>query len=149
MGRLGLNFFPLNISIAANKVKKIIFDFLSFNTPKIRIFNLSSILLFLAILPTDYLSYLPSGCIFKNFILPLIFNKNCLDTGILAGCSCPACGMTRALSRLMHGDFKGAYNCNRFVFIVFSIMGFLLILDLIKLTRKRYQKVNPQQQSCK
>jgi len=118
------------------KAKKIFFDIVSFGTPEAIIFNLIVILLILAIIPTSSLGYLPTKCIFKNIILPIVFNGECPETGIFAGCECPACGMTRAMSRLLHGDLNGAWNFNKGVFIVFSAMLAIIIINLRKLAKK-------------
>lgn len=122
-----------------NKIKNIFFDLLSFGTPQAKVFNLSSILLILSVIPTKSLGILPIRCVFKHFLLPLIFNGNCPTSGIFAGCNCPACGLTRAMSRLLHGDLIGAWNFNKIVFIVFGIMIILIIINLIK-SIKYYKK---------
>ena len=116
-----------------NKIKTFFIDILSFSTPKARVINLSSIFLLLAIIPTKYLIYSPVKCIFKNFLLPLLFHGHCPTSGLFANCNCPACGMTRGMSRLLHGDINGAWNFNKLVFIVFAIMMFILIKDTIAL----------------
>jgi len=122
-----------------NKIKNIFLDILSFGTPQAKVFNLTSILLILKIAPTNYLYYSPIKCVFKHFLLPIIFNGNCPTDGIFAYCNCPACGMTRAMSRLLHGDLIGAWNFNKLVFIVFFVMVVLIIINLIK-SIKYYKK---------
>lgn len=119
----------LKVTNWKNKVKKYFIDIISFATPEARIFNLSSIFLILAIVPTDKLVYSPVKCVFKHFLLPLIFNGNCPTDGIFANCNCPSCGMTRGMSRLLHGDINGALNYNKLVIIVFLIMIGIIIKE--------------------
>ena len=105
-------------------------DVVSFNTPKARAFNLSAIFALLAIIPTSYLESFPIKCVFKHFLIPLFFNGSCPIDGIFSGCNCPACGMTRGMSRLLHGDFTGAYDYNKLVFLVFLLMAGVLIWNV-------------------
>lgn len=114
------------------KIKFVFFDFLSFGSPQAKVFNLTSILILLRIIPTSSLSNLPIKCVFKTLILPIIFRGHCPLTGIFADCNCPACGMTRGMSRLLRGDFTAAWNFNKMVFIVFVVMVILIIINLIK-----------------
>jgi hypothetical protein len=126
-----------------SKIKTFFIEILSFSTPKARVINLSSIFLLLTVIPTKYLIYSPVKCAFKNFLLPLFFHGHCPISGLFANCNCPACGMTRGMSRLLHGDFSGAWNFNKLVFIVFTIMMFILIKDSITLFmehRKNHKK---------
>jgi len=128
-----------------NKIISFFIEILSFATPRARVINLSSIFLLLAVIPTKYLIYSPVKCVFKNFLLPLIFQGNCPASGFFANCNSPSCGMTRGMSRLLHGDFTGAWNFNRLVFMVFAIMVFILIKDSITLYmehRKNHKKQN-------
>ncbi|MBN2459767.1 DUF2752 domain-containing protein [Candidatus Woesearchaeota archaeon] len=112
------------------KLKKIVLDLISFNTPQAIVFNLVVILLVLALLPTSTITTFPSSCIFKNFILPAVYHGDCPDSGLFAGCECPACGLTRAMSRLLHGDFAGAWDFNPLVFLVFPAMLAMIGLNL-------------------
>lgn len=123
-----------------NKVKRHFFDIISFATPSARIFNLFSILFTLMIAPTNSLAYSPIKCIFKHFLLPLIFNGDCPVDGIFTNCNCPACGMTRGMSRLLHGDLTGAWNFNKMVFLVFFVMLFILIKDGITIYKSYRDK---------
>ena len=120
-------------------IKKIFLDHVGFNTSFARFFNLSVILGFLAVYPTSLLGNLPFKCVFKNFLLPLIFRGNCPTTGLFAGCECPACGLTRGMSRLLHGDLAGAWAYNKLVFIVFAVMVILIVYNLV-LFIKEYKK---------
>jgi hypothetical protein len=118
------------------KFSKTILEIISFGTPKAIVFNLTSILLILAAIPTNYLAYSPTKCVFKTFILPILFNGHCPATGIFSGCQCPACGLTRAMSRLLHGDFVGALNYNKIVFLVLSVMIVVIIINVAKIIRE-------------
>ena len=89
----------------------------------------------LAIVPTDFLIYSPIKCVFKNIILPFLFNGNCPTTGIFADCECPACGLTRGMSRLLHGDISSAIEYNFLVIPVFIVMIFVITINLIKIKR--------------
>lgn len=123
----------------SKKVKYIFLDLISFGSPQAILFNLSTILILLFIVPTKYLIYSPAKCIFKNILLPLIFKGNCPTTGIFANCDGPACGLTRAMSSLLHGDFYAAWNFNKGVYLLFSIMIIVLIINLVK-TINYYRK---------
>ena len=81
------------------------------------------IFLIAALVPTDKLQYLPVRSIYKE-----IFHVEPYSVGL-----------TRAMSRLFHGDVIGAWNFNKLVFPVFLVMLFLLISNLIKSWRY-YQK---------
>ena len=119
------------------KFSKTLLDIISFGTPKAIVFNLASILLILAAVPTKYLIYSPARCIFKNFVLPLIFNGNCPTTGLFTGCQCPACGLTHAMSRLLHGDYVGALSYNKLVFLVLITMIIIIIINITKIVKEK------------
>ncbi len=125
------------------RLKQIFFDFISFNSPFFKFFNLSLIFAILASLPTETLKYYPFKCVFKHFILPLMFGGVCPEGGLFNNCNCPACGMTRGMSRLLHGDLTGAYNFNPLVFPVFVVMLSVLIYNLVKVVKlyKRTGKI--------
>ncbi|OGI16020.1 hypothetical protein A3K63_05260 [Candidatus Micrarchaeota archaeon RBG_16_49_10] len=114
------------------RAKSLALDILSFGSPQAIIFNLSSLLLGLAAIPTKYLAYSPLKCVFKSFLLPLVFGGNCPTSGLFAGCSCPACGIARGISRLMHGDLVGTWNYNKLAFLVVPIMLALIAVNLHK-----------------
>ena len=57
-------------------------------------------------LPTRSLTAAPSVCLIRR----------------VTGRPCPGCGMTRALSRLAHGDARGAWRSNRRVVIVAPLL---------------------------
>lgn len=60
----------------------------------------------LALLPTACIESLPDICIFHSVF----------------GFECPGCGMTRALSALVHGDAASALRYNRLVLVVFPLL---------------------------
>jgi len=105
------------------KTKYFLFDLLSFNTAQARVINFTLIFLVAALVPTDKLHYLPVRSIWKE-----VFHIEPYSIGL-----------TRAMSRLFHGDLIGAWNFNKLVFPVFAIMIFLLIANFIKSIRY-YQK---------
>ncbi|MFC1741961.1 DUF2752 domain-containing protein [Nanoarchaeota archaeon] len=121
-------------------VKKIFLEFVSFDSPRAVVVNLSVILGGLAAVPTSVLSQGPGLCVFKHFLLPLVFNGDCPSDGFFAGCSCPACGMTRGMSRLLHGDPSGAWRFNRMVFVVLAVMVGLIVVNAVRIVRQRKKK---------
>ena len=108
-------------------------DCISFNTPQAIVFNISIIFLVLIITPSNYLVYSPFKCVFKYLIFPLIFKGKCPIDGLFANCECPACGLTRGMSRLLHGDITSALEYNILVVPVFIMMIFVMIYNIIKL----------------
>lgn len=115
-------------------------EILSFGSPQAIVFNISSIFILLSSLPTQSLVYSPVKCVFKHVILPLIFNGSCPIDGFFAECNCPACGMTRGMSRFLHGDIEGALAFNRLVPLVFIAMIVVLILNMLKVYK--FYKIN-------
>jgi hypothetical protein len=123
-----------------DKLKKLFsffLDLLSFNTPKAIVFNISFIFLTLFLLPTSDLKYLPTKCVFKHIILPILYKGNCPSYGLFSECNCPFCGLTRAMSRLLKFDIKGALEFNILVIPLFIAMISVLILNIIKLVKKK------------
>jgi hypothetical protein len=115
------------------RIKSVFFEFLSFNSERAKVINLSSILFLLAVIPTRMIENGHSICIFKNFIFPAIFGENC---SFLGGCDCPACGMTRSFSNILHGNLKRAWSFNKLAFITLTVMIILIIINVIKLIKK-------------
>ena len=97
------------------------FYLLSLSKPfsRVIIFSLGLILLFL--LPTKNLGILPVRSIYENFF----------------GFKPYSSGITRAVSRLLHGDIPGAWNFNPLAFLIIPIAFYILITDLIYLSRTR------------
>ena len=72
--------------------------------------------------------------LFIMALIPLVLiylPKTQFDTGpttclytLVTGVNCLGCGMTRACMRLIHLDFKGAWEYNAMSFIVFPILAF-------------------------
>ena len=122
------------------KLSLFFLSLLSFNNPGAIVINLSSILIALTIIPSKYIEYSPFKCVFKNLLLPLIFGGVCPTTGFFTNCNCPACGMTRGMSRLLHGDWRGALNYNRMVIVVFVVMVILIMVNIITLIRRKDYK---------
>ncbi|HXE91743.1 MAG TPA: DUF2752 domain-containing protein [Terriglobales bacterium] len=50
---------------------------------------------------------------------------------ILSGLPCPGCGMTRALSSLLHGDGAAAFLYHPFVFAVFPALALISVHGLL------------------
>jgi hypothetical protein len=119
----------------AKKAIRVFLDIISFNTPQAIVFNLSVIILLLAVLPTPVLEDSPSKCVFRNIILPLVFSGHCPSSGFFAGCKCPACGLTTGVSRLLHGDLASALASNKMSIAVLLVMIFLLGINIIKIVK--------------
>lgn len=98
------------------KLKSFLSDLVSFNTPQAQVINFTLIFLTAALVPTDKLHYLPVRSIWKD-----VFHVEPYSVGL-----------TRAMSRLFHGDLVGAWNFNKLVFLVFLVMLSLLIINMIK-----------------
>jgi hypothetical protein len=73
-----------------------------------------------AAIPTAWLERAPSLCTYKR----------------LFGIECLGCGMTRAMSCLLHGDLAAALAYNKLVMAVFPLMVLLLLRDVA--SRYRY-----------
>lgn len=121
--------------LGSNKFFKFVGDLVSFRTPLSRVIIFSFIFLFFIFLPFDSIEGLPTKCIFKNVIFPFLFNGHCPESGLFKDCECPGCGMTRALSELIHGNFISAIEYNPLVILLVSVMLFLIIKDVIVLLR--------------
>ncbi len=50
---------------------------------------------------------------------------------ILSGLPCPGCGLTRALSSLLHGDWAAAFSYHPFVFAVFPALALISVHGLL------------------
>ena len=118
-----------------NKFFMFILDCISFNKPKAIVFNLSSVLVALAAIPQSYLSSSPVKCIFKT-IGEYAFHGHCPASGFLAGCNCPACGLTRGMSSLLHGRLHEAIAYNPLVLPLFLTMIVLIVINLIRMKRQ-------------
>jgi hypothetical protein len=57
-------------------------------------------------IPTSWLEGGRSVCLIRNMF----------------GVKCPGCGMIRAVSCILHGNFKGALHYNKLVVIVFPLL---------------------------
>ena len=101
---------------------KLLKDIIGFRWPKIIVFNLTIILLYLALIPKNMVFWWKSSCIWKNYVIPLFFHWNCPTSWFFAWCECPACGMTRAVYLILHGDFSLARDYNKLSFIVLPMM---------------------------
>ena len=67
----------------------------------------------LALTPVAWLEKMPSVCLYWN----------------LLGVHCPGCGMTRAISALLHADLNRALGYNPLVMVVFPALAGILLYD--------------------
>ncbi len=113
--------------------KNIFKEFLSFNSRRAVVINLSTILVGLRLVPAERIG---SFCIFKNFIFPFIFN-GCPTKGLFVGCNCPACGLTRATAYFLRGEIKTAMSFNKLVLILVPFIFGLIIYNLYWIIKKK------------
>ncbi len=78
---------------------------------------LGSAFLLLAVLPTELITRGPSLCLFKHVF----------------GVACLGCGMTRAMSSLLHAEAGAALAYNKLVVVVFPLLCGLLLKDLFSI----------------
>lgn len=72
-------------------------------------------------IPTSFLDLGPTICLIKN----------------LFGIECPGCGMTRAISSIFHWDFISAFRYNLMVVIVFPLLCYVYIKNILGDCRRR------------
>src|SRR3989344_3976009 len=94
---------------------------LSLSKPFSRVIVFSLGLITLFFLPTNKLHYLPVRSLYES-----IFNLQPYSSGI-----------TRAVSRLLHGDIIGAWNFNPLVYLVIPIALFILVKDILYLIKTK------------
>jgi len=80
----------------------------------------------LLLLPKSYFDHGPTLCLFT----------------LLTGSNCPGCGMTRACMRLIHLDFRGAWEFNKMSFVVFPTLVYIYIRYFVS----KIKKLNPREQ---
>lgn len=93
-------------------------------TPESRLLVFSVALLILLILPTDKLYLLPIRSIYENFF----------------GFETYSSGMTRSVSKILHGDLSGAYSTNKLAFLVLVLVSLMIIQDTIRLLKSNRVK---------
>lgn len=67
-------------------------------------------------IPTAWLERSPSVCVIRR----------------VTGRPCPGCGMTRAVSSVMHGHFRQGYRYNKRVVIVLPLLALVWLRELAK-----------------
>jgi len=108
--------FYTRIKIAFQKILYI----LSLSKPISRVIVFTSGLIILFILPTDKLHYLPIRSLYEQL-----------------GFTPYSSGITRATSRLLQGDFVGAWKFNHLVYIIIPLVLAILVKDLIILVKTK------------
>ena len=80
-------------------------------------------------------------------IILLILPKNFFDNGksfclsiLIFNTKCPGCGMTKAIHHLIHFDLKTALYYNKLVLIVFPLLVYLWLIQVLKLYKKIFLK---------
>lgn len=131
------------IQMSRNLFRKtcaLISETIALGTPRAIVIFISSIIATLAIIPTSFWNHTGYSCIWKKYIIPIFFNHHCPASGFFAGCKCPGCNMTHAMSKLLHGNAKEALADNFLVYPVFALMIILLVINLFKIfsTKKNF-----------
>ncbi|MFH0870671.1 MAG: DUF2752 domain-containing protein [archaeon] len=121
------------------KIKRILLEHISFDSPRAVAINLTLILVLLAIIPTSAINNAPATCIFKTIILPAVFHE-CPSSGIFRDCECPGCGLTRSVSRLLHGDIAGSIDYSRMGIVVLLVMLYLTAINGAKAFKGSWDK---------
>lgn len=85
-------------------------------------------------------AYLVFIVLFIMFMVLLYLPANYFDEGqsicisvLLFDIECFGCGMTRAIQHLLHLDLSGALYYNKFSFVVFPLIIFLLLNEFYKI----------------
>jgi hypothetical protein len=110
-------------------------NLIDLSRPQSVLFVLGSGLFILAVIPYQWLQQGFYHCLWKTTLFPMLFRGHCPATGLLAGCNCPGCGLTRAFWHILHGHPSQAYALNRF-----SIIAFILVLGLIAFNIFKWQR---------
>ena len=79
-----------------------------------------------------------SGLLLIPLVL-LVLPADFFDTGravclsvVLFGKTCYGCGITRAVHNLIHLEFLEAYNFNKLVVIVFPLISYLYLKEIVR-----------------
>lgn len=79
-----------------------------------------------------------SGLLLIPLVL-LVLPADFFDTGrasclsvIIFGKTCYGCGITRAVHHLIHLEFSEAYNFNKLVVIVFPLISYLYLKEIVR-----------------
>ncbi len=115
------------------RAKELFLEHLSFGSPRAIVVNLSGILVYLAAVPTSWVESGRSYCVFKNVIFPAVFAGHCPTPG----CSCPACGLTRGMSNLLHGNLSAALQFNILTPAVLVTMLALIAINAFRVLKRK------------
>lgn len=72
-------------------------------------------------------------------IMPILFKNGsiCLCKGV-TGIPCPGCGMTRASTELLHGDFRGAWEMHPLIFYIIIAIPLGLFFKFVTKNQKHF-----------
>jgi len=87
--------------------------------------NVGIIALVLLAIGFAYLLYLPADHFDQG-------QSICLSV-LLADTKCYACGMTRGIHHLIHGEFAAAWEFNKLTFIVLPLALYMIVSSLYKM----------------
>lgn len=113
------NIFNLKIII------RNIINIIGLTTPFNRLLVFIGGIVILWILPFDRLQYLPIRSVYET-----LFHVKPYSSGIMRG-----------LSKLLHGDFYGAYEMNKLSYLVLLVVLFLIIKDILYVIRTKDFKI--------
>ncbi len=108
-------------------------EFIGLASPRAVVTVFSAGLVFLAVVPVEYLERLPVKCLFREWLIPWILGGECPSAGWLEGCQCPACDITHALANLLKGNFQETWELNKLAFPVLLVVIILILINIRKI----------------
>jgi len=112
-----------------NRAARRFWRLVALSTPGARLTALALALAILAAVGPERLESAPVVCVFKR----------------VTGRDCYACGITRAISAAVRGDWGRAWSYNRLVLVLLPAVAVMAVLDVRRLIRKK--KLSPRETS--